>query len=266
MTNRLTGKVAIVTGAASGIGRAITERFLAEGSSVVGGDLDADAMSDIAQRHDDAFTATRCDVTAEHDVEALARLAVEQFGGLDIAVANAGRGAFSPIVDHPLAEWQAILDLCLTGVMLTIKHAARVMNDGGSIITISSLNAIQPAAGMSAYCAAKAGTVALTRCAAMELGDRGIRANAIGPGLIETAATATMFMLPGVVEEFVDNATLGRYGQPDDVASMAVFLASDESSFVSGSFHSVDGGGSTGRYPDLAGAMERAGITANPTG
>jgi NAD(P)-dependent dehydrogenase (short-subunit alcohol dehydrogenase family) len=161
-------------------------------------------------------------------------------------------------VDHPLAEWQAILDLCLTGVMLTIKHAGRVMNDGGSIITISSLNAIQPAAGMSAYCAAKAGAVALTRCAAMELGHRGIRANAIGPGLIETSATATMFGLPGIVEEFIDNATVGRYGQPDDVASMAVFLASDESTFVSGSFHSVDGGGSTGRYPDLAGAIERA--------
>jgi NAD(P)-dependent dehydrogenase (short-subunit alcohol dehydrogenase family) len=258
MTTRLVGKVAVVTGAASGIGRAITERFLAEGAAVVGGDLDADAMADISLGHADSFAAARCDVTSEVEVESFANLAVERFGGLDIAVANAGRGAFSPIVDHPLAEWQAILDLCLTGVMLTIKHAGRVMNDGGSIITISSLNAIQPAAGMSAYCAAKAGTVALTRCAAMELGPRGIRANAIGPGLIETSATSTMFALPGIVDEFVDNATVGRHGQPGDVASMAVFLASDESSFVSGSFHSVDGGGSTGRYPDLMGAIERA--------
>jgi 3-oxoacyl-[acyl-carrier protein] reductase len=257
MTNRLDGKVAVVTGSAAGIGRAITQRFLDEGAQVVGGDLGVDAMADISAQHGDSFLAARCDVTSEADVESLATSAVDRFGRLDIAVANAGRGAFSPIVDHPLEEWQAIMDLCLTGVMLTIKHCGRVMSEGGSIITISSLNAIQPAAGMSAYCAAKAGVVALTRCAAMELGGRGIRANAIGPGLIETSATATMFALPGIVEEFVDNATVGRYGQPDDVASMAVFLASDESTFVSGSFHSVDGGGSTGRYPDLMGAINR---------
>jgi NAD(P)-dependent dehydrogenase (short-subunit alcohol dehydrogenase family) len=257
MNNRLDGKVAVVTGSASGIGRAITQRFLDEGANVVGGDLDVESMADLSARHGESFLAARCDVTREADVESLATSAIERFGRLDVAVANAGRGTFSPIVDHPLDEWQAIIDLCLTGVMLTTKHCGRLMNDGGSIITISSLNAIQPAAGMSAYCAAKAGVVALTRCAAMELGARGIRANAIGPGLIETNATATMFALPGIVEEFVDNATVGRYGRPDDVASMAVFLASDESTFVSGSFHSVDGGGSTGRYPDLMGAISR---------
>jgi NAD(P)-dependent dehydrogenase (short-subunit alcohol dehydrogenase family) len=112
---------------------------------------------------------------------------------------------------------------------------------------------------MSAYCAAKAGAVELTRVAAMELGHRGIRANAIAPGLVRTAATGAFFELPGVVEEFVENTTVGRFAEPDDVAAMAVFLASDESTFVSGSTHLVDGGASTKRYPDLPGALERLG-------
>ena len=132
-----------------------------------------------------------------------------------MAVANAGRGTFAPIVDHPLEEWQAILDLCLTGVFLTLKHSARVMHDGGSIITIASLNATQPSAGMSAYCTAKAGVVMLSKVAAMELGGRRIRVNAIAPGLVETNATSAFFMVPGVVEEFVDNTTVGRFAQPE---------------------------------------------------
>jgi NAD(P)-dependent dehydrogenase (short-subunit alcohol dehydrogenase family) len=181
----------------------------------------------------------------------------ESLGGLDIAVANAGKGAFGPIVDQPLGAWQEIIDLCLTGVFLTVKHAGRAMNEGGSIVTIASLNAIQPAAGMSAYCTAKAGVAMLSKVAAMELGHRGIRVNTVAPGLVETAATAAFWSLPGVVEEFVDNTTLGRHGRPIDVADMVAFLTGDEATFISGGFFSVDGGASTKRYPDLPAAMSR---------
>jgi NAD(P)-dependent dehydrogenase (short-subunit alcohol dehydrogenase family) len=253
----LAGKAAFVTGAASGIGRAVTERFVAEGATVTALDIDAGGLTELADRLGDAVVTVTADITDEPAVAAATAVAVDRFGPIDVVVANAGKGAYSPIVDHELAAWQEIIDLCLTGVFLTVKHAGRAMRDGGSLITVASLNAIQPAEGMSAYCAAKAGAVALTRVAAMELGRRGIRANAIAPGLVQTAATGAFFELPGIVDEFVENTTVGRYASPDDIAAFAVFLASDESSFVSGSMHSIDGGASTKRYPDLPGAFAR---------
>jgi len=256
MSTRLGERVALVTGAASGIGRAITERFVAEGATVIAGDIDAAGLASLQQQLGDSVVSTHCDVTSEASVQLLCAES-DRFGGIDIAVANAGRGTFSPIIDHPLDEWRAIIDLCLTGVFLTVKHAGGVMREGGSIINIASLNAIQPSAGMSAYCAAKAGVAMFTKVAAMELGDRNIRVNCIGPGLVETAASATFWMMPGVVEEFVENTTLGRFAQPSDIADLAVFLASDESSFISGAFLSVDGGASTKRYPDLPAAFAR---------
>ena len=142
-------------------------------------------------------------------------------------------------------------------MFLTIKHAGARLTDGGSIITIASLNAVQPAEGLGAYCAAKAGVAMLTRVAAMELGRRRIRVNAIAPGLVETPMSAAFWAIPGVVEEFVENTTVGRFASPDDVAAVALFLASDESSFVSGSLYAVDGGAATKRYPDLPGAFAR---------
>jgi NAD(P)-dependent dehydrogenase (short-subunit alcohol dehydrogenase family) len=249
-------RLALVTGAASGIGRAITERFVADDLRVLAADIDIAGLDALRAQFGDAVVTAHCDVTSEESVVETCEYAAS-LGGLDVAVANAGRGAFSAIVDHPLAEWQAILDLCLTGVFLTVKHSAPVMHDGGSIITIASLNATQPSAGMSAYCAAKAGVVMLSKVAAMELGARRIRVNTIAPGLVETAATGAFFMVPGVVEEFVDNTTVGRFAQPSDVANMAAFLAGPESTFVSGSLFPVDGGASTKRYPDLPAAFAR---------
>lgn len=252
----LAGRLALVTGAASGIGRSITERFHTDGATVIAADIDVAGVELLQRSLGDRIVPMHCDVTSN---ESLADVAAEatRRGGLHVAVANAGRGTFSPIVDHSLDEWKAVLDLCLTGVFLTVQHAARAMVDGGSIITIASLNATQPAAGMSAYCAAKAGVVMLTEVAAMELGPRGIRANSIAPGLVETNATSAFWMVPGVVEEFVENTTIGRFAQPSDVASMAAFLASDDSAFVSGALFRVDGGASTKRYPDLPAAFRR---------
>jgi NAD(P)-dependent dehydrogenase (short-subunit alcohol dehydrogenase family) len=256
-------RVALVTGAAAGIGRSITDRLVADGMLVLAGDIDEAGLARLQDDHGDDVITQRCDVTDESSVTALADLALAR-GGLDAAVANAGKGAYGMIVDHPLEAWQEIIDLCLTGVFLTIKHAGRVMNDGGSIVNIASLNAIQPAEGMSAYCTAKAGVAMLTRVAAMELGHRAIRVNTVAPGLVETNATSGFFMVPGVVDEFVENTTVGRFAQPDDIADMVSFLVGAQSTFVSAGLFAVDGGASTKRYPDLPGAFSRlAGPTAS---
>lgn len=250
--DRLSGKVAVITGAASGIGLAITEKYLAEGASVVAGDVDEDGLSAMAPLASHRFLMTAvCDVTRETDVENLFAIAESHFGGVDVVVANAGGGTYGLLAEHSLEEWQRIIDLCLNGVFLTVKHASRTLRDGGSLVTIASLNAIQPSKGMAAYCAAKAGVAMLTRVAAMELGERNIRANTIAPGLVRTHATSGLFGVPGVVDEFVENAPLHRYAEPSEIAELALFLASDDSSFMSASFLSIDGGGNTGRYPDL---------------
>ena len=250
--NRLQGKVALVTGAASGIGLATARRFLEEGARVVAGDIDPVGLDSVsALTSGDRLVTAQCDVTREIDVENLSRLAVSHFGGLDIAVANAGAGTYAPLIEHPLDEWKRIIDLCLTGVFLTVKHCGAAMRDGGSIVTVSSLNAIQPSKGMAAYCAAKAGVAMLTRVAAMELGARGIRVNTIAPGLVRTNATTGFFAIPDVVAEFAENAPLGRHASAEEIAGVIAFLAGDESTFMSAGFVSVDGGGNTGRYPDL---------------
>lgn len=248
--------LALVTGAGNGIGRAISHRFVKDGARVLAVDIDDAALAALAGELGDRVVTAHCDVTDEASLEAVAATA-QSLGGLTAAVANAGRGTWSPVVDHTLDEWRAVLDLCLTGTFLTVKHAARVMHDGGSIVTIASLNAIQPAEGMSAYCAAKAGVAMFTKVAAMELGHRRIRVNGIAPGLVQTQLTGGFFSIPGMVEEFVENTAVGRFAQPEDIADAAAFLAGPESTFVSGTLMSVDGGAHTKRYPDLPRAFAR---------
>ena len=144
-----------------------------------------------------------------------------------------------------------MVDVCLTGVFLGIKHEAQAMAAGGSIINIASLNARQPAEGMSAYCSAKAAVAMLTQVAALELGPRGIRVNAIGPGLIQTPATGGIFGAPGLADAFVAETALGRFGLPEDVADTALFLASDASRWMTGQTLYLDGGASLRKYPEL---------------
>lgn len=260
MSGRLDGKVALITGGAAGIGLAIARRYAGEGARVVLGDIAAENLDAAAAELGDAAAVLRCDVTQEDDVAALVALAVERFGRLDIAVANAGSGTAALLVDHSIEEWRRIIDLCLTGVFLTIKHAGRAITDtgdGGAIVTIASLNAVQAGRGMGAYCSAKAGAAMVTEVAALELGPLGIRCNAIAPGLVHTQLTAGVGAVPGVLDEYVENTPIGRGAEPTEIADVALFLASDESSFVNGALLNVDGGARHKRYPDIIGAVER---------
>jgi 3-oxoacyl-[acyl-carrier protein] reductase len=251
MTHRLDNRSALVTGAASGIGLEIARQLHAAGAAVTLLDINAAAVHDLAGSLGPRALARVADVTDETQVETTVAAAVEAFGPLHIGVNSAGTGGFGPVTDLPLPEWRRVLDLCLTGVFLSVKHQARHMTAGGSIINIASLNALQPAEGFAAYCSAKAGVAMLSTVAAMELGPRGIRVNAIAPGLIDTPLTALLTQQP-VKDEFLDNTPLGRIGTPADVAAAALFLASDDSAWITGDLLLVDGGGHTKRYPELA--------------
>jgi NAD(P)-dependent dehydrogenase (short-subunit alcohol dehydrogenase family) len=256
---RLAGKVGLVTGGASGIGRATVRRFVAEGARVVAGDRDEAGLAALADELGEAVATVVADVTVESDVERLAATAVERFDRLDIAFANAGTGTVQRVVDADLSEWTRVLDVNLTGPFLTIKHAARRMGAGGSIVVTASLNAVQPGIGMGAYCTSKAGVAMLTQVAALELGPSGIRVNAVGPGLVRTQLTEGIFAFPPVVDGYVENAPLGRYAEPEEVAGVVTFLASDEAAYVSGSLYLIDGGAHTMRYPDIPGILTGGG-------
>lgn len=244
MSGRLTGRVAVLTGGASGIGRRTAELFADEGAMVVIGDRNEVLLEEVRT----AIGGHRCataviDVTQEPDLERLVTLAGERFGKVDVAVNSAGIGTLGPVHDHPAESWRAVIDVCLTGVFLAVKHEARVMLDqggGGVIVNLASIYGRQPGEGMVAYCCAKAGVEMLTRVAALELGPRGVRVNAIAPGFVETPMTAPT--QPKSRAAYIDAIPLGRPGQPDDVARAALFLASDDAAWVNGETLVVDGG------------------------
>lgn len=263
----LDGTVALVVGGASGIGWATAQSFAAEGATVVIADLDAAAAEERAASLPRAW-AHHVDVTREEQVAALLDAVREREARLDSVVSCAGVGHLAAIVDHDLADWQRVIDICLTGSFLVLKHAARAMADGGSIVNIASLNARQAAAGYAAYSAAKRGLTALSEIAALELGPRRIRVNTISPGLIDTPLTDTLRAIPGVQQEFTDNTPLQRNGRPEDIAAVAVFLCSKLAEWTTGETVDVNGGGHLRRYPDVlarVGEMTAAeGGTRNP--
>jgi NAD(P)-dependent dehydrogenase (short-subunit alcohol dehydrogenase family) len=254
MTERLAGRVGVVTGGASGIGAASARKFVAEGARVVLADRNEALLGQMADELGDAAVTEVVDVTVEADVERMTARAVEAFGGLHFALNCAGLGTLEPVTDHSLEGWQTVIGVCLTGTFLSLKHEARTIaatGGGGAIVNLASINAKVPSKGMSAYCSAKAGVEMLTRCAAMELGPQGIRVAAIGPGFVETPLTEYAKMLPAIGDAYVASIPLGRAGAAADIADAATFLVSDEASWVSGETLYVDGAESTMGYPDL---------------
>lgn len=241
----------IIIGAASGIGLATARRLHEAGDTVVVADVDGDAAAERAAELGGPATSATVDVTDEQSVDDLFAQTIAVHGRPRGVVNSAGVSTAGAIADMALDDWNATLSVCQTGAFLVLKYAARHVLDGGSIVTLASLNGRQPGTGMAAYCTAKAGVLMLTEVAAMELGDRRVRVNAISPGLVDTPLVEGISLVPGMREEFVENTPLGRSGRPDEIAAMAQFLLSDDASWITGAAFDVNGGAHTRRYPDL---------------
>jgi len=237
MTDRLNGKTALITGAGAGIGRATALRFAAEGANVVVSDINDEAARAVATAIGETSIVNHCDTSVEADVAAAIEAAIKAFGGIDILVNNAGVGGG--------VEWDRMIAINLSGVMYGCKHGCEAMaaRGGGSIVNLSSVLGLisVPFPGVDGYTAAKHGVVGLTKSYALNYGARGVRVNCINPGWIETAMTDPIAATGGK-PFMVDGAALGRMGKAEEVAAVALFLASDDASFVTGSSYVVDGG------------------------
>ncbi|MGH7021924.1 MAG: SDR family NAD(P)-dependent oxidoreductase [Brevundimonas sp.] len=258
MTGRMDGKVALITGAASGIGLATVELFIAEGARVVAADIQDEKGRLLEQRFAGALRYIHCDVTREADIAAAVALAQAEFGGLNILFNNAGISDLTYDITAITEEaWDRIFAILVRGPMLGIKHAAPVMiaGGGGSIINTSSIAALQAGYGPIAYSSAKAAVLHLSRVAAAQLSPQKVRVNAICPGLIATSIFGTALGLPReasdqlaamVVESARGTQPVPEAGMPHHVAEAALYLASDASSFVTGTHLVVDGGVTVG--------------------
>jgi 3alpha(or 20beta)-hydroxysteroid dehydrogenase len=227
-TGQLQDKVALITGAARGQGAAEAARFATEGAHVIATDvLDGDGI-------------INHDVTAAESWQALVADTIERYGRIDVLVNNAGIHARADVHEMEEADFRNVLDVNLIGPFLGIKHVVPHMSTGGSIINVASLNGLAAQAGTAAYTASKFGLRGLTRAAALDLGPKGIRVNAILPGVIRTPMVS--YVVETREDELAAGLPLRRIGEPDDIADAAVFLASDSSRWITGTDVTVDGG------------------------
>jgi NAD(P)-dependent dehydrogenase (short-subunit alcohol dehydrogenase family) len=237
----LSGKVAVVTGAGSGLGRAAAEVFAGYGAKVVCGDISG-AEGDTAAAIGEAALPFRCDVTEEAHVQALIGAALDEFGRLDAVLNVAGVSFFRELGELDMADYDRILDVDLRGVVHGVKHGVRAMRDtgGGVILNWASVAALGAKPGTGVYAAAKAGIIAITRAAALEYGPAGVRSNAIVPGVFLTEAAAKA--PPDMISRLVATVPLRRGGEPRECAELAAFLASDKARFINGAVMVIDGG------------------------
>ncbi|KAA0233757.1 SDR family oxidoreductase [bacterium] len=251
---RLKGKVAAVTGGASGIGKGIAYAFAREGAAVAIGDIDEEgasaAATEIAEETGARTLGMRCDVVSRADLDGLVAAAADKFGRFDIMVANAGIAIFRPPLETTEEDWDSIMDVNAKGVLLSDQAAARQMiaeGHGGAIVNIASVAALMPSVGLTAYCASKAAVMHMTKCFALDLAQYGIRVTSIAPGLVDTPLWGKGMGDPGILDhglrdQFATRVPLGRMATADDIAKMVAFLVSDEGEYLTGHIFVVDGG------------------------
>ncbi len=245
---RLEGKRAIVTGAGAGIGRAIALRMSEEGAQVVISDVDEEGANEVASELEGDSLVQRADVTKEDEVEALVRRVAGEWGGLDVMVNNAGVGIAASTPETSEEDWDVVLNVCLKGTFLGMKYAIPTMRDsgGGSVINMSSIAALVGLNDRAAYSAAKGGILSLTRAAAIDHIEEGIRVNCIAPGTVDTPWVARITAGYDDPEEARETMKArqphGRLVTPEEIAAMAAYLASDEAGSVVGACMVVDGG------------------------
>ena len=242
-----------MVGGASGIGWAVAKGLAADGCRVTVADLNADGAAARAAELGAPHVSAAVDVTDEDAVAVL----FDRAGPLDVVVNTAGIGGVGRITELPLDQFRSVIDVCLIGGFLVTKHAGQQLRDGGVLVNLTSLNARLAAPGMSAYCAAKAGLAMLTEVAALELAPRRIRVNAVSPGFVETPLTEGVKLVPGALEEYIENTPLGRVGTPTDVADAVLFLCSQKASWMTGEVLDLNGGAHLKRYPDVLAHFER---------
>jgi meso-butanediol dehydrogenase / (S,S)-butanediol dehydrogenase / diacetyl reductase len=254
MLMQLPGKVAVITGAASGQGKAAAHLFTQAGARVIVADWNGEGaeetVSEIRGKGGEAL-AIRTDVSREADIKAMIQSCLDHFGQLDILFNNAGVGfsstnrfTMASVVDTPEEHWDAILAINLKGAAMGCKHAIPIMvkQGGGVIVNTSSINGLVALSGADAYTAAKGGLIALTRVLASDWGPKGIRVNCICPGGVDTPMVAAALADPQSAEYLRGNCPLGRVARPEEIAQVALFLASDAASYVNGAIIPVDGG------------------------
>jgi len=258
-------KVALVTGGARGIGLGIVTRFLDAGAKAVVGDsneADLDtAVESLRADYGDRVRGVVANVSSAEDVKRMVDAALTEFGTIDVLVNNAGIGGMNYVWDMPVEEWDAVISVNLRGTFLCTKEASAAMirkGAGGRIINIASINSTVPTTGIAPYCASKGGILMFTRAAALELGPHGITINSIGPGSTVTPLTEGFFSLPGMEQGFLDRTPLGRFGVPDDIAKVALFLASEYADWITGQIIYVDGGQSLMGLPRYLEGMRDA--------
>ncbi len=267
MTIELKDKVALVTGGAQGIGLGIAQAYLEAGASVAVCDRNEEGLKntvdDLKTNFSEKVYGIVADISKEEDIKRMVAEAIQKFSKIDILVNNAGLSGINYFWDMPVQEWDEVLTINLRGSFICAKEVTRHMLEKGlkgRIINIASTNAEIAATGLAAYCSSKGGLLMFTRVAALELGPKGINVNAIAPGSTLTPLTEGFYMLPGVKESFLEHTPKGRFGEAEDIAKVALFLASEYAEWITGQIIYVDGGQSlTGLPKYLEGLYGAAG-------